>query len=68
MLYSKKEKARAVVISSPAHKDLDDLEVVMHGHEDGWWHEGVYHGTLKVNEKEEGPNYFIIDVCNCRTI
>ena len=49
MLYNKKESARSLVISSPAHKDLGDLEVVMHAHEDGWWHEGTYSGNLKVN-------------------
>ena len=48
MLYNKRERARALVISSPAHKDLGALEVVMHGHEDGWWHEGVYSGSLQV--------------------
>ena len=49
ILYNKKESARSLVISSPAHKDLGALEVVMHGHEDGWWHEGIYEGNLKVN-------------------
>ena len=44
MLFNKQASARSVVISSPAHKDLGALEVVMHGHEGGWWH-----GGLKVN-------------------
>ena len=49
MLFNKQARARSVVISSPAHKDLGALEVVMHGHEDGWWHEGSYGGKLKVH-------------------
>ena len=49
MLYNKKESARSLVISSPAHTNLEALEVVMHGHEDGWWHEWIYGGNLKVH-------------------
>jgi hypothetical protein len=45
----KRKHGKSLTISSPAQKDLGDLEVVMHGHGDGWWHDGVYApvGTLK---------------------
>jgi hypothetical protein len=43
--YNSNFTARSVVITSPAHKDLQNLEIVMHAHRSGYWHSG-----LKVNQ------------------
>jgi hypothetical protein len=40
MVYNKQESARSIAINSPAHKDLESLEVVMHAHSSGYWHTG----------------------------
>lgn len=50
MAYNKKGGARSFTISSPAHKDIGALEVVMHAHKDGWWHNGIYGGGLENNQ------------------
>ena len=38
LTYNSETNARSVTITSPAHKDLQTLEVVMHARSDGYWH------------------------------
>eukprot|EP00092_Neocalanus_flemingeri_P032991 GFUD01035877.1.p1 GENE.GFUD01035877.1~~GFUD01035877.1.p1 ORF type:complete len:623 (-),score=91.11 GFUD01035877.1:252-2120(-) len=48
MVYNRNYGGRSITISSPAHKDIGALEVVMHAHKDGWWHNGVYN-QIEIN-------------------
>ena len=40
LTYNRYADAKSIAISSPAHKDLQSLEVVMHAHTSGYWHTG----------------------------
>eukprot|EP00092_Neocalanus_flemingeri_P038271 GFUD01041656.1.p1 GENE.GFUD01041656.1~~GFUD01041656.1.p1 ORF type:complete len:633 (+),score=91.24 GFUD01041656.1:52-1899(+) len=42
MVYNRNYERRSITISSPAHKDIGAFDVVMHAHEHGWWHNGIY--------------------------
>ena len=49
MSYNESEEGDYVLINSPAYGGYEATDVMMHAHKDGWWHEGTYSGTLKVN-------------------
>ena len=49
MSYNEREEGDYVLINSPAYGGYEATDVMMHAHKDGWWHEGTYSGTLKVN-------------------
>lgn len=36
--YNSEEQARSISITSPAHNDLQSLEIVMHAATNGYWH------------------------------
>jgi len=63
MNYDENDVGDAVIISSPAYGGYEATDVVMHAHKDGWWHEGVYSGTLQNNKLLK-----IGDVCHIATL
>ena len=38
LTYNSQDDARSITIASPAHKDLQSLDLVMHAHKNGYWH------------------------------
>lgn len=63
MVYNSTDEGHAVVITGPSYGGYEEIEVVMNAHKDGWWHEGVYPGTLQNNQLMR-----IKDVCFIATL
>lgn len=49
LIYSKRTQERAILIKSPAHKDLTSLDNVMHARTDGYWFQWHPNYPIKVN-------------------
>eukprot|EP00092_Neocalanus_flemingeri_P056484 GFUD01066981.1.p1 GENE.GFUD01066981.1~~GFUD01066981.1.p1 ORF type:complete len:895 (+),score=149.92 GFUD01066981.1:13-2697(+) len=64
MVYNRNYERRSITISSPAHKDIGALDVVMHAHKDGWWHNGIYGDGLENNKMMKLGNTCFISTLN----
>ena len=51
LTYNSQDDARSITIASPAHKDLQSLNLVMHAHKNGYWH-----NHAKVTNHKQNPD------------
>ena len=49
LTYSKRTQERAILIKSPARKDLTSLDIVMHARTDGYWNN--WHPSFPIKVK-----------------